>query len=226
MVLTNQITIKIKINIKQMNMELFNNLCQFILDTSTKYKIDETHNISHSMNVLHYAHSMYETEVRLHPFIAEHVNIIYIAAVLHDMCDKKYMNETDGVAEITAFLKTKITAEEIAAITAIISTMSYSKVKTNGFPELGIYQRAYHIVREADLLTAYDFDRCVIYNMKVYNGNFGDSFSQAEELFQKRVFRHADDHLFTTEYAIRHYPMLHDQAMERIIHWKKILRLD
>ncbi len=207
-------------------MELFNNLCQFILDTSTKYKIDETHNISHSMNVLHYAHSMYESEVLLHPFIAEHINIIYIAAVLHDMCDKKYMNETAGLAEITAFLETKLTTDEIAAITAIISTMSYSKVKTNGFPYLGIYQRAYHIVREADLLTAYDFDRCVIYNMKVYNGNFCDSFYQAKELFQNRVFKHADDHLFTTEYAITHYQMLHDQAMERIVHWKKILRIE
>jgi HD superfamily phosphodiesterase len=209
-----------------MNMELFNNLCQFILDTSTKYKIDETHNISHSMNVLHYAHSMYESEVLLHPFIAEHINIIYIATVLHDMCDKKYMNETAGLAEITAFLETKLTTDEIAAITAIISTMSYSKVKTNGFPYLGIYQRAYHIVREADLLTAYDFDRCVIYNMKVYNGNFCDSFYQAKELFQNRVFKHADDHLFTTEYAITHYQMLHDQAMERIVHWKKILRIE
>ncbi len=207
-------------------MELFNNLCQFILDTSTKYKIDETHNISHSMNVLHYAHSMYESEVLLHPFIAEHINIIYIATVLHDMCDKKYMNETAGLAEITAFLETKLTTDEIAAITAIISTMSYSKVKTNGFPYLGIYQRAYHIVREADLLTAYDFDRCVIYNMKVYNGNFCDSFYQAKELFQNRVFKHADDHLFTTEYAITHYQMLHDQAMERIVHWKKILRIE
>jgi HD superfamily phosphodiesterase len=214
-----QITIK-------MNIELFNNLCQFILDTSTKYKIDETHNISHSMNVLHYAHSMYETELLVNPIISDHVNIIYIAAVLHDMCDKKYMNETDGVAEITAFLETKLTTDEIATITAIISTMSYSKVKTDGFPDLGIYQRAYHIVREADLLTAYDFDRCVIYNMKVYNGNFGDSFSQAEELFQTRVFKHGDDHLFTTEYAIRHYPTLHYQAMQTIIHWKKILRLD
>ena len=40
----------------------------------------------------------------------------------------------------------------------------------NGFPDMGEYQTAYNIVREADLLCAYDFDRCMIYQMynKVY----------------------------------------------------------
>jgi len=208
-----------------MNMELFNELSQFILETSIKYKIDETHNISHSMNVLHLAHAIYETELLINPSIVAHKKIIYLAAALHDMCDKKYMNEAEGLAEINAFLNSKITDAENVAIASIITTMSYSKVKKDGFPDLGIYQRAYHIVREADLLTAYDFDRCMIDHMKVNHGNFKDSFYKAEELFQHRVFRHADDNLFTTEYALEQYPGLHTQALDRIKTWKKIIHI-
>ena len=48
----------------------------------------------------------------------------------------------------------------------IIGSMSYSKVKKNGFPELGDYQTEYNIVREADLLAAYDIDRAIIYRIK------------------------------------------------------------
>ena len=208
-----------------MNMELFNDLSQFILETSIKYKIDETHNISHSMNVLHFANAIYETELQTNPSIAEHKKIIYLAATLHDMCDKKYMNESEGLVEINSFLNCKITDAESAAIASIITTMSYSKVKHYGFPDLGIYQRAYHVVREADLLTAYDFDRCMIYHIKVNHGNFKDSFYKAEELFENRVFRHGNDNLFRTEYALTHYPALHNQAIDKIKTWKKILNI-
>ena len=101
--------------------------------------------------------------------------------------------------------------------------MSYSKVKKDGFPDLGIYQKAYHVVREADLLSAYDFDRCIIYDLKVNKNSFDNSFYHAEQLFEKRVFKHAEDHLFTTEYAKNIYPSLHSNALQRINHWKKIL---
>ena len=230
MVLTNQITIKIKIkikininiNIKQMNMELFNNLCQFILDTSTKYKIDETHNISHSMNVLHYAHSMYETEVRLNPIIAEHVNIIYIAAVLHDMCDKKYMDEKEGIQNLRNYMRDVLTIEELDVISKIISTMSYSSVKKNGYPnDLGIYNLAYHIVREADLLSAYDIERCIIYQVKHENYEYLNSFNEMKQLFQIRVLKYIKDQLFITEYSKKKSQELHDNSILKLTELEK-----
>jgi len=58
-----------------------------------------------------------------------------------------------------------MSSSDLEIIGKIIGTMSYSKVKANGYPELGEYQLAYHIVREADLLAAYDIDRCIIYTM-------------------------------------------------------------
>jgi|TARA_B110000967_G_C18887395_1_gene564943 hypothetical protein len=142
------------------------------------------------------------------------------------MCDNKYMDESDGLKNIIEFLDTKITVEESDAISCIISTMSYSKVKEHGFPDLDVYQTAYHIVREADLLSAYDFDRCIIYDMKVNNKSFEDAFYRAEELFQSRVFTHCDDGLFTTGHALTHHTVLHNQAIERIKNWKNILNID
>ena len=206
-----------------MNMKLFNELSKFILHISSKFKIDDSHNIIHSMNVLHFAHSIYEHELVIHPGLKEHRNIIYLSATLHDMCDNKYMDEEEGLARISDFLDTQIPEEQTKVITSIINTMSYSKVKSKGFPDLGIYQKAYHVVREADLLSAYDFDRCIIYDMKVNNKPFEDSFYRAEELFQKRVFKHAEDGLFTTGYAKIYHPILHSQAINRINVWKRII---
>jgi hypothetical protein len=137
------------------------------------------------------------------------------------------MKADEGLHNMELFLKDKIQIndEERKAISNIIDTMSYSKVKLNGFPNLGIYQSAYHIVREADLLSAYDFDRCLIYGLHVRGDNFEKTFPIAEELFKNRVLRHAEDNLFTTEYAKTCYPALHLQAINRISSWKKILHI-
>jgi len=206
---------------------MFNELCKFILFTSKKYNIDSSHDITHSMDVLHYAHNIYKKEVYLNPGIKSHENIIYLASTLHDMCDKKYMKEEEGLHSMELFLKDKIkiSDEERNVVSSIINTMSYSKVKVNGFPNLGIYQSAYHIVREADLLSAYDFDRCLIYGLNVRGENFENTFTRAEELFKNRVLRHAEDNLFTTEYAKTCYPALHLQAINRISSWKRILHI-
>jgi HD superfamily phosphodiesterase len=206
---------------------MFNELCKFIPFTSKKYNIDSSHDITHSMDVLHYAHNIYKKEVYLNPGIKSHENIIYLASTLHDMCDKKYMKEEEGLHSMELFLKDKIkiSDEERNVVSSIINTMSYSKVKVNGFPNLGIYQSAYHIVREADLLSAYDFDRCLIYGLNVRGENFENTFTRAEELFKNRVLRHAEDNLFTTEYAKTCYPALHLQAINRISSWKRILHI-
>lgn len=208
-----------------MNFKIFNELCKFIIITSKNYNIDSSHDITHSMNVLHYAHNIYQKEVYINPGIKSYENIIYLASTLHDMCDKKYMKEEDGINNMEIFLrdKIKISDEERNIISNIVNTMSYSKVKVDGFPDLGIYQSAYHIVREADLLSAYDFDRCLIYGLNVRGDNFEATFAHAEELFKKRVLRHAEDNLFTTEYAKMCYPALHLQAINRISSWKRIL---
>ena len=206
-------------------MSLLTKLFNFVLLTSAKYNIDESHGLSHSMDVLHNAHKIYENEVPLNPYLLQQENIILTSAALHDMCDKKYMNEYEGIKLIEDFLKDKLDNEEIEITKKIITTMSYSTVKKNGFPSLGVYQHAYHIVREADLLSAYDFDRCMIYNMNKTNSTIEDTFYDSYNLFQNRVLKHNKDGLLLTDYSIRKSHILENKAMTRIDQWRKILKI-
>ena len=205
-------------------MRLLNDLFNFILLTTSKHGIDESHDVSHSMNVLHYAQDIYEAQVYVYPPLKHYERVIYIAALLHDMCDKKYMEENEGLNDICTYLKPRIEEKEIEIVKNIVTTMSYSKVKVNGFPDFGEYNWAYHVVREADLLSAYDFDRCMIYHLKKNNGDIESSFANANNLFEKRVLKHYDDKLLLTEYSKANYMNLHNMAISRINAWKKLLK--
>ena len=199
-----------------------NNICNFILLTTKKYNIDESHGIRHSMDVLHYAHNIYKSEKTINPFLTNQQNIIYASALLHDMCDKKYVPENEGIKEIELFLENELSIKEIEITKQIISTMSYSTVKKVGYPNLEEYQLAYHIVREADLLAAYDFDRCLIYNIYKLNGDFDSAYLDAVKLFENRVFKHLDDNLFVTEYSKTIASQLHLNSISRINSWKNL----
>jgi HD superfamily phosphodiesterase len=206
-------------------MSLLSKLLHFVLLTTKKYEIDESHGLSHSMNVLHYANKIYESEVELYPILKNQEKLIYVSAVLHDMCDKKYIDENTGLKEIETFLQEEnaLTPTEINMSKQIMSTMSYSKVKQHGFPIMGGYQKAYHIVREADLLTAYDFDRCMIYQMNKNGGDLEDAFKNANNLFENRVLKHNEDDLFLFNYSKQESLVLHQLSLQRINSWKNIL---
>jgi hypothetical protein len=200
-------------------MNLYNTLFQYVLLASQKYRIDESHALKHSMDAFHYADKIVEQQVVFSPLLKEQEKIIYCAAIAHDMCDWKYRNETEGMEEIKHVLENsgEVTPPEIDIILKIISTMSYSKVKKQGFPELDPkYMLPYHIVREADLLCAYDFERCIMYQMYQKKSNYIDSISVAEELFDNRVLKYIDDGLFFTEYGKRKSVELHGKSVKYI----------
>jgi len=206
-------------------MNFINSFFNFILILSKKYNIDESHGIRHSMEVLHFANDIYNSELKRNPYLKDQRNIIYSSALLHDMCDKKYVNEAEGIIELNNFLKDKLDYLEIDITNKIISTMSYSTVKKNGYPkDLNKYELAYHIVREADLLAAYDFERCMIYNMHKLNGNFENAFNDSKNLFEKRVFKHLDDNLFVTNYSKKIALKLESKSIKQIKKWNKLFR--
>lgn len=204
-------------------MKLISSLFKFVSLTTLKYNIDDSHGISHSMKVLHHSHDIFNNEIKKNPFLMNHEKIIYISSILHDMCDKKYMNESNGILEIQEFLDHQITKDEVDIITKIISTVSYSTVKKNGYPDLKEYQLAYHIVREADLLSGYDFDRSIIYNMHKENRSLEDAFIDAYKLFECRTFNHFKDDLLVTDYSKQQGRILHESAKKQIERWEDIL---
>ena len=206
-------------------MVLFNYLFNFVIFTSRLFNIDESHSLKHSMDVFYLSNKIYESELKSNIYLSDHKNIIDTVSILHDMCDKKYMDEKEGIKRITDYLDGKLPQKDIDISIKIMSTMSYSTIKKYGFPDLGEYQLAYNIVREADLLASYDFDRCIMYQMLKNNEPYDKSFNNALYIFDNRVFKYNDDKLFTTKYGKNLSKKLHNKALERISNLNKILNI-
>ena len=62
---------------------------KYVVETSKKFNIDESHALKHSMEVYGFANRIYENEVKNSPNLEKQREIIYMAAIGHDMCDKK-----------------------------------------------------------------------------------------------------------------------------------------
>jgi hypothetical protein len=208
-------------------MKLISTLMNYVLLTTKKLSFDDSHGLMHSMETLEYANKIFENELPNNSRLIYDKNIIYASAILHDMVDRKYRDESLATLEIENLLnsETDMTKEEISITKNIINTMSYSKVKKQGYPNLGIYQSAYHIVREADLLCAYDFDRALIYDMAKNNNTFEESYENSHKLFIKRVFQYCNDNLFIHNFSKKEAYLLHDKSMKQIDNWRKIINL-
>ena len=199
-----------------------NELFTFVLTMSSKYNIDSSHSEKHSMDVLRFADENYQSQLEKCPYLEKQLNVIYTASILHDMCDKKYMKQEQGIQEIEDFLKYSFKPEELHYTKQIIETMSYSTVKKNGYPDLGMYQQAYHIVREADLLASYDFDRSIIYHMNKGN-TLTESYDNSLKLFNERMFNYNRDKLLLSEYALQKSLPLQGIAVKQMLSWNRIL---
>jgi hypothetical protein len=202
---------------------LINHAYQYVIKTSEIYKIDESHALKHSMEVFGFAKRIYDSEVVKNPFLEEQKEVIFMAAIGHDMCDKKYMNEEEGIIRYQKHLLDFMRPKDLIVLGKIISTMSYSKVKANGYPDLGEHQLAYHIVREADLLSAYDIDRCIMYTMNKDNSEYTEALQEAFNLFDKRVFKMRKDRLFKTDYSKKESLRLHKKAEKDVKSLKNII---
>ena len=196
---------------------------KYVIDTSNHYKIDESHALKHSMEVYGFAKRIYQSEIKNNPQLEQQREIIYMAAIGHDMCDKKYMDEKEGIDRYKNYLTSYMSSADLEIMEKIIGTMSYSKVKANGYPNLGEYQLAYHIVREADLLAAYDIDRCIMYSMHKESVEYSVALKRALELFDNRVFRMRQDHLFKTTYSRNESLKLHKKPKNDVESLKNIL---
>ena len=180
--------------------ELLDRAFACVVALSKKYNIDESHGLSHSLAVLQFAQGIYRAEREKHPELEKHERVVVVAAIVHDMCDKKYTDEEEGVRDILGFMRPSLDEASLGAVVRIITSMSYSTVRRAGYPEdLGEYLLAYHIVREADLLAAYDIDRCVVYGMLKKGYAYGESAARAKALYEARVMTYLSDGLFVTD---------------------------
>ena len=116
-----------------------------------------------------------------------------------------------------------MTYKDRMAVSNIISTISYSKVKKNGYQNLHEYQDAYHIVREADLLSGFDINRCIIFGLKKENLEYTDAVKRAIDLYDSRMSKYIEDDLFISEYAIKKANELNNQSKYDISVLQKLI---
>ena len=74
------------------------------------------------------------------------------------------------------------------------------------------------------VLSAYDFDRYMVYHIIKNEGDLESAFDNANKLFENRVLKHYEDNLLLTEYSINNYLTLHNNAIRRINSWSKIIK--
>jgi len=203
-------------------MRVLTTLLRFAQYTSLKYKIDESHSLGHSMDVLFYAQNNYKQQVLKTPQLKLQEPIIYSASILHDLYDHKY--PTDGIHDIQTVLKHKLKPTDIEIVDKIVHTMSYSVVKKNGFPDLGKYQLAYHIVREADLLSSLDFDRAMLYHFHHTTDDVIKTYENSKEFFENRVLKYQQDNLFMTDYGKATAQKLRIKSIEQMQTWYNIIQ--
>ncbi len=194
-----------------------NSIINFVLLQCKKMNIDESHSLNHALDVLNISKDIYNEEVNENPFIKNHEHIIYTSALMHDTCDSKYCNEIEAKDDISVFLeKNNYKKEDSDAIISIISSMSYHKVKQNGFPNLNKYQHAFHIVREADLLSGYNFNRAILYGIHVQNLTFTNSFEESKELYDNRMNKLIENNLFVTNYGKKNALLKNQEGLRNI----------
>lgn len=197
-------------------MRIVSSAFNYVIRTSVKYGIDESHSLGHSMLVYNYANEIYNATVLACPQLKHQLDVVQCASILHDTCDKKYLDENQGDVEMRAYLGQYLPPHKIDAVSAIVRSMSYSTVKSRGYPDLGIHTSAYHVVREADLLAAYDYNRCVIFGMLKENLSFPEAQERADVLMETRVLTYIRDGLFVNEYSQRKASVLHYKLLEHM----------
>ena len=193
---------------------------EFVEKMCWKYCIDESHNVTHSLDCIQFANLLLDENQNVS---RDQKTVILFAAAVHDTVDKKYTQSSLAVKEVRDYFESIDVARDlIDAIINIITTMSYSYLldrQKNGlsFPDHGKWQNAYHIVRHADLLCSYRVKRCLQYqkHLTPYISD-EDAMERVRHLFQVRVFAYKVNGWLSLEKAVELSIDLEKEALNQL----------
>lgn len=146
-----------------------------------EYKIDDSHGLEHAQRVMQLAAELINNEDNPIANLSrsDACNIITVAAYVHDLIDSKYIKKNDQnnvENELKqCLISAGISPNNAIYILIIIKNISFSKryvrrasgkamidMAEIGYPEL---QLATEIVCDADMLDAYDIERCITFKV-------------------------------------------------------------
>jgi hypothetical protein len=205
--------------------DLFSNAFDFCASVCRTQKIDSSHNEQHMARVARMTERLNELCGRA--VGQDEKDVMILAAFTHDLCDHKYTDVGAGLEVIDRWLaQLPIRDDQRHAVCRIISTMSYSKVKEFGYPtDLGKWTLAYHHTRIADLIDAYDIDRCYVYQSHKHpEMSEEDKWRAVIQLFEIRVLTQKDAYIYpVAPYAASIVEPRHEAAVYGINEFKKLV---
>lgn len=174
---------------------------RFVENHSNNHKIDKSHNHHHSLEVLYWSSDIMKRSRK--QYSVDELLIISESCILHDMIDHKYCHDTERVKN---YLFKKHDLEKAETIMNIIDSISYSKTFVDNrlvFPEWiehSRYKNAYHIVREADLLSSFNIARMIEYRL-AQDMHVNAIKKEVVEFYNKRVSKLVQRRFFVHPYA-------------------------
>jgi len=198
----------------------------FVKEKSQLYNIDLSHNLHHSQQVKELGFFIAEKDYHLNNRQNE---ILYLACMLHDMCDPKYTPQVQAILDVSNFLVKKCCVSMLThdAVMEIITSMSYNQVvKPDGtvqYPywlatEKSGWGKVYHIVRESDLLTSYDLKRMVHYKCeKLQFAYSSDILQDVLDTVDVRMSKLIEKNLFISPTAKRIASKWHHELCHEIL---------
>lgn len=205
--------------------DLFSTAFDFCASVCRTQRIDSSHDQHHMARVARMTERLNDLCGRA--IGQDEKDVMVLAAFTHDLCDHKYTEVGAGLEVIDRWLaQLPISEDQRRAVCRIISTMSYSKVKVDGYPtDLGKWTLAYHHTRIADLIDAYDIDRCYKYQSHKHpDMSEEDKWRAVIELFERRVLTQKDEFILPiAPYAASIVEVRHEAAKEGIAAFKKLV---
>jgi HD superfamily phosphodiesterase len=198
----------------------FDKLKMYVDKRCKDYGIDSSHDTSHAIRVMELAVNFAQNDLLPN----DEIYVCILASMLHDTIDKKYMNEDEAAIDVENWLRDNGIKNELRIATMkIITNMSYStclkkKLKgKNPYPDdLGRFTTAYHIVRHADLIDAYDPQRCYDYVLSKLSDKYVTDDEQKKQVlvtFTKRILLYISDNWIFRPDSLLIAQKRHDEAV-------------
>lgn len=199
--------------------------------------IDNSHNHVHSKEVLHWATEILrrlDTDERQK---ISNIGCLHIGhcALLHDLLDKKYDTELSVKDQVHLHLGQWFPAPQAQQMINVMEGISYSKTVRTGadgnrsveFPlwvrDHPEWSQVYHVVREADLLAAYNLARMVEYRRcRFPELSIDEIRADMRSLFDRRIRTMVDDGLFVHRPVADLAAVLNEIAVLRMEHLDQI----
>lgn len=189
-----------------------NNICQAVAEYLNANKFDSSHDINHATRVAVNCADI--INVGNYDLGADKT-IVITAGFVHDMVDSKYVDDAAQTI-VRRVLETHFDASACDDILQIINNISYSKRIARRAAGLKMIDMATarlqlmtEIVCDADMLDAYDPQRCIDYGINKL-GLGADVHKHVKKILSERVLLYRDNFFNTTAGRELSLP-LHDE---------------